>query len=103
MVCNTWLKPVKKKIETIPKQKNETAQLCNNLRSFVFDSMISKNCRASVLLARLLPFTGAIFSVWQKCGMLAERKKKSTETQQCAEFRCFVLVTRTGIEPMLQP
>lgn len=30
--------------------------------------------------------------------MLAERKKKSTETQQCAEFRCFVLVTRTGIE-----
>lgn len=36
--------------------------------------------------------------VWQKCGLLADRKKKSTETQQCAEFRCFVLVTRTGIE-----
>ena len=55
------------------------------------------------MLARLLPFANAIFSVWQKCGMLAERKKKSTETQPCAEFRCFVLVTRTGIEPMLQP
>lgn len=50
------------------------------------------------MLARLLPFANAIFSVWQKCGMLAERKKKGTETQQCAEFRCFVLVTRTGIE-----
>ena len=30
--------------------------------------------------------------------MLADCKKKSTETQPCAEFRCFVLVTRTGIE-----
>ena len=50
------------------------------------------------MLARLLLFTGAIFSVWQKCGLLADCKKKSTETQPYAEFRCFVLVTRTGIE-----
>lgn len=67
------------------------AQRKTGLRSPVFDSMISKNCRCHFLC------------VWQKCGMLAEHKKKSTETQQCAEFRCFVLVTRTGIEPMLQP
>ena len=42
--------------------------------------------------------------VWQKCGMLANYKEKGAETQRkLAKFQRLILVTRTGIEPMLQP